>query len=829
VTGASFQTRRRRFVAAFFFLVLFFSGLAGLSRGLWMPAGYAAPPGTPSAAASGPASAEPMATAPPSAASTSAAPFDPPPIRGLPSAEAGRGAGRKVVVIPIDGTIDHGTRPLRRTRRCVKHADAALLILDVDTFGGRVDAAVRIRDALLRSELPIVAFVDNRAISAGALISLAADHIVFAPGASMGAATPVQMEGGQAKAVEEKTVSYMRSEMRATAEATGRPAALAEAMVDADIAIEGVIAKGKLLTVTTEKPSASGSPPAKLKTSARCSTPLGLPEAEVVRPSVNWAERVARFLTDPVVSGLLMSLGMLGLLMEFYTPGFGIVGALGLLCLLLFFGGSSIAGLAGWEEFVIFALGGGLLAVEVFVIPGFGIAGVLGIALISIALVMAMLGMPLSTSWEIGALGDAMTVVLFSLVATALAMIVLIRYLPGSFLGRWLVLDATLGGSPTGEGAEAGRRMGRGPGRQPALPRRARPRGDRAAAFGAGALRRRHGRRRQPRPLDRPRHAGQGRAGRGRAGGGDRRRARRLSAGGIVLDSTSLLIAIGVAGLIGVFLFFYFVPVGLYIAARLTGAGVGIGQLIAMRLRRVRPTLIVNPRISAVKAGLNLSIDQLESHYLAGGNVQRVVYALISAQKAGISLTFERAAAIDLAGRDVLEAVKMSVNPKVIETPKVSAVAADGIQLIAISRITLRANIDRLVGGAGEETILARVGEGIVTTIGSSSEPQRGAREPRPHLRSRHRQGPRCGHGLRDPLHRHRRRRRRQQHRREAADGPGRGRQEHRAGASRGPARDGGRRRAGDEGALPGSARQGRRRRSRGPARDYYPDAPKKD
>ena len=182
------------------------------------------------------------------------------------------------------------------------------------------------------------------------------------------------------------------------------------------------------------------------------------------------------------------------------------------------------------------------------------------------------------------------------------------------------------------------------------------------------------------------------------------------------------MILVGGVGALVVFgIFFYFVPIGLYIAARLSGATVGIGQLIAMRLRRVTPTRIVEPRISAVKAGLSLNVDQLESHYLAGGNVDRVVFALISAQKAGIHLTFERAAAIDLAGRDVLEAVKMSVNPKVIETPKVSAVAADGIQLMAISRITLRANIDRLVGGAGEDTILARVGEGIVTTIGSSS------------------------------------------------------------------------------------------------------------
>jgi uncharacterized protein YqfA (UPF0365 family) len=164
----------------------------------------------------------------------------------------------------------------------------------------------------------------------------------------------------------------------------------------------------------------------------------------------------------------------------------------------------------------------------------------------------------------------------------------------------------------------------------------------------------------------------------------------------------------------------YFVPLGLWIAAFSSGAYVGIGTLVAMRLRRVPPSLIVKPRISAVKAGLNLSVDQLEAHYLAGGNVERVVVALISADKANIDLPFARAAAIDLAGRNVLEAVQMSVNPKVITTPKVAAVAKDGIQLIAQSRVTVRADIDRLVGGAGEETIVARVGEGVVSTIGSS-------------------------------------------------------------------------------------------------------------
>ena len=179
-------------------------------------------------------------------------------------------------------------------------------------------------------------------------------------------------------------------------------------------------------------------------------------------------------------------------------------------------------------------------------------------------------------------------------------------------------------------------------------------------------------------------------------------------------------IAIAIAVFIGLAFILYFVPVGLWIAAAASGAGVGIFQLVAMRLRRVPPNVIVNARISAVKANVGAEIDLLEAHFLAGGNVLQVVNALISAGKAGIKLDFDRAAAIDLAGRDVLEAVKMSVNPKVIQTPKVAAMAGDGIQLMAVSRITLRANIERLVGGAGEETILARVGEGIVTTIGSS-------------------------------------------------------------------------------------------------------------
>lgn len=170
-----------------------------------------------------------------------------------------------------------------------------------------------------------------------------------------------------------------------------------------------------------------------------------------------------------------------------------------------------------------------------------------------------------------------------------------------------------------------------------------------------------------------------------------------------------------------VMLFLSFVPVGLWITAYFSGVKIKMGTLIGMRLRRVAPSRIVNPMIKATKAGLNINIDELEAHFLAGGNINTLVDALIAAQRANIPLEFERAAAIDLAGRNVLEAVQVSVNPKVIETPTIAAVAKDGIEVVVKARVTVRANIERLVGGAGEETIIARVGEGIVTTVGSSS------------------------------------------------------------------------------------------------------------
>lgn len=179
-----------------------------------------------------------------------------------------------------------------------------------------------------------------------------------------------------------------------------------------------------------------------------------------------------------------------------------------------------------------------------------------------------------------------------------------------------------------------------------------------------------------------------------------------------------------------VILFFYIIPVGLWISAMAAGVNIGVVKLIGMRLRRVTPARIVSPMIKSHKAGIPLTSDQLEAHYLAGGNVDRVVDALIAAQRAEIPLNFERAAAIDLAGRNVLEAVQMSVNPKVIQTPLVTAVAMNGIQVTVTAKVTVRANIDQLVGGAGEETILARVGEGIVTTVGSADSHKRVLENP---------------------------------------------------------------------------------------------------
>ncbi len=186
------------------------------------------------------------------------------------------------------------------------------------------------------------------------------------------------------------------------------------------------------------------------------------------------------------------------------------------------------------------------------------------------------------------------------------------------------------------------------------------------------------------------------------------------------MDSLVLIFFVVILSLIALSVFLSFVPLGLWISALSSGVHVSIGSLIGMKIRRIQPKRLVYPLIKAVKAGLDLNVSKLETHFLAGGNVDRVINALIAAQRANIEMAFEKACAIDLAGRDVFEAVQMSVTPKVIETPVVAAIAKDGIELRAKARVTVRTNIERLVGGAGEETVIARVGEGIVTTVGSA-------------------------------------------------------------------------------------------------------------
>ncbi|MBO87488.1 MAG: peptidase [Deltaproteobacteria bacterium] len=363
------------------------------------------------------------------------------------------GSSAKVVHIPVEGTIDLGLVPFIQ-RAIDENPDAAAVILDVDTHGGRVDAAVQIRDALLDADVPVVAFVNRRAISAGALISLAADHIAFAPGGSMGAATPVQMEDGEMQAVGEKMVSYMRAEMRATAEATGRDGDMAEAMVDADVAIDGLVEQGKLLTLTTESARAHGLAEVVVDDLPALLDALGLAEATVVETTENWAEQFARFVTDPTVSGLLMSLGVLGIMVELYSPGFGIPGSIGVASMVLFFFGHATVQLVGWEEVILVTAGTIALLLEAFVIPGFGAAGVVGLMLLAAGLSLALVGAPLDVAWDIGSapggLMDAFSRVLVALATTVVVMGLVIWKYPRSALPKWLVLDARIEGNAPG-------------------------------------------------------------------------------------------------------------------------------------------------------------------------------------------------------------------------------------------------------------------------------------------------------------------------------------------------------------------------------------------
>jgi membrane-bound serine protease (ClpP class) len=352
-----------------------------------------------------------------------------------------------VYVAPIEGIIDLGLAPfVQRVLDEAAAAGAAAVVLEINTFGGRVDAAVQIRDALLNAKVPTLAYVNRRASSAGALIGLAAQHLAMAPGATIGAAAPVMAGGpqGGAQAASEKTVSYVRKEFRATAESRKRPALIAEAMVDADVAIRGVIEKGKLLTLTTDEALKHKVAEFQADSLAAALARLGIKDAEVRRAAPNWAENVVRFLTHPVVSSLLVTIGMLGIIVELRTPGFGVAGAIGVGSLAAFFWGHWLVQLAGWAELLL-ALGGVvLLLVEVFLIPGFGLAGILGILALLAALVMSVVGTGATPEFFMLAAGR----MLFALLAALLASFLMLRFLPRTRFGRQLILDTGLRHAP---------------------------------------------------------------------------------------------------------------------------------------------------------------------------------------------------------------------------------------------------------------------------------------------------------------------------------------------------------------------------------------------
>jgi membrane-bound serine protease (ClpP class) len=336
--------------------------------------------------------------------------------------------------LAVSGVVENGLAPyVARGLREAAAGGAAAVYLDIDTPGGRIDAAERIADAVRASDVPVYAWVNPRAYSAGALIALSARSIYMRPGAVLGAATPVDGQGTKAS---EKMVSAMRGEFRALAEARGLDPRVAEAMVDERVEVPGVNEAGRLLTLSTNEALRVGFAKAVVASEPELLRAIGVPGARVVTIEPNWAELVVRFLTNPLVSPLLLSLGVLGLVFEIKTGAFGLGGLVSLLSLGLFFGSSFLVGLAGWEEVILLGVGLLALAIEVFVLPGFGAAGVLGAAAVTAAILLAMIGGSPSTA----DVTQALVVLGASLAITAAVAYAWIRHLPnsGRFAGLFL-------------------------------------------------------------------------------------------------------------------------------------------------------------------------------------------------------------------------------------------------------------------------------------------------------------------------------------------------------------------------------------------------------
>jgi membrane-bound serine protease (ClpP class) len=372
-------------------------------------------------------------------------------VAGLASGTAGADPAPvapvgRTFVVPIEQEIDLGLAPFVERVLAGAGADDTV-ILHLNTFGGRIDAAVRIRDAVLASRARTIAFIDKRAISAGALISLATNTIVMARGATIGAATPVQIEGGKMQPVEQKVVSYMRKEMKATAEARGRRGDIAEAMVDSSVVVEGWGEKNTTLTLTTTEALKLGVASFTAETLAEVCAENRCSAQDPVHTEPNWAERAAGFLTDSTVSSVLIALGMLGIMLELNAPGHALAGGLGVLALILFFFGHYVVHLAGWGAILLFVVGAAAIVFEVFFWPGHGVLAIAGALAILASLSLALMGggaLPFGVTVALGWVTHAVARVLGAMMATALVMILASRWLPQSRLGRRFILDTAI-------------------------------------------------------------------------------------------------------------------------------------------------------------------------------------------------------------------------------------------------------------------------------------------------------------------------------------------------------------------------------------------------
>ncbi|MEP0861225.1 MAG: nodulation protein NfeD [Ignavibacterium sp.] len=337
----------------------------------------------------------------------------------------------------IEGDIDLGLAPyITRVINEAEKNNADAIIFKINTFGGRVDAATQIKDAILSSKVKTIAFVNNRAISAGALITLSCNVIVMAPGSNMGAATVVDQTGQK---VGEKYQSYMRSEMRSTAEKNGRPTDIAQAMVDERIVIPGLCDSTQLVTLTSEEAVKYKMADTILTRLDDVLSYIGMKEAKIIDVRSNWAEDVVRFLNNPIIASILIMIGFFGLLAEIKTPGWGLPGTAGLIALALFFGSSYILQLASIVEILMFVAGVVLLLVEIFVIPGFGVAGISGIVLIFASIFLSLIGSEPFITFE--SISVAIIQLTVALIAAIILVFLLAKFLPKTTAFSKLVLS----------------------------------------------------------------------------------------------------------------------------------------------------------------------------------------------------------------------------------------------------------------------------------------------------------------------------------------------------------------------------------------------------